>query len=370
MSRTITALVAASLASLSTQTLWSWGQPRIPSSDTAQPSINQDVFPLNNEQGWYTRESYLLWSPHEDDVDWGVKFSTEVTPDVDIKTQIKKPDFGWYSGARIAVGRYLPHHDHWDISLISTYFYANTENHASPSKSKGGSLISTWSPVPTIFNYSEGKGSWRLNFFTWDLAFGRNLFLSSKITVHPFFTLRSYLIYDNQAARYSGSINESNLQQQSLTKFKGYNNSWGLGPRLGSDFTFYLNKFWTIVGSLSGSVLLGSYKVGEELRNKFVNNLSNTTTKINYNVSDHGYTVRSNLEGSIGMGWEKWVNRNRIRVAPSIVFEAAEWFDMNQWIALKSQATINPTTLNYFSTDRKHGDLTLLGFTFNLQVDF
>lgn len=370
MTRWITTFAATSLVVLSTQTLWSWGQPRIGASNATESSIGADAFPLNDEQGWYTRESYLLWSPHEDDVDWAAKFTADMTSEIEMKTKLKKPDFGWYSGVRLALGRYLPNHDHWDISLISTYYYANTKNHSSPNGEKGGSLISMWSPIAPSFNSSSGQGTWRLNFFTWDLAFGRNLFVSSKITAHPFFSLRSYLIYDNQSARVEGALHSANFDQELTVRFKGYNDSWGIGPRVGSDFTFYLNKFWTIVGSLSGSVLLGSYHVGEEIRNKYVDLITGTKERFNYNVSDHGYDIRSNLEGSIGMGWEKWVSRNRVRIAPSVVFEAAEWFDMNQWIVLRNHSSTSPTQLQYYSSDRKHGDLTFLGFTFNLQVDF
>ncbi len=367
MSRWITTFVGASLALLNTQELLSWGQPRpVPVPPNAvQTSPVQESFPLNDQQGWYTRESYLLWTPHEDDIDWAAKFFSNSTSNVNVNTHLKKPDFGWYSGVRLAVGRYLPNHDHWDISLISTYFYANTENESSPDANDGGSLIPMWSPTAPLFNYTKGEGNWRLNFFTWDLACGRNLFLSSKITAHPFFSLRSYLIYESQSSKLSGTLTTPNLVQTASSKFKGHNNSWGIGPRVGADFTFYLNKFWTLLGSLSGSVLLGSYKVSENIKNQF-NATGNT-----FQVSDHGFDIRSNLEGSLGMGWEKWVNRNRVRIAPSIVFEASEWFDMNQWIVVRNQSSFGPVTnLQYYTADRKHGDLTFLGFTFNLQVDF
>ncbi len=377
MSRWITTFVATSLVLMSSTELWSWGgQLRGPANSSPDssvaPSMPKDSFPLNDHQDWYVRESYLLWSPHEDDADWGNRFSLKLSPDVSINVHMKKPDFGWYSGARLAVGRYLPNHDHWDISLISTYFYAESKNHASPSREKGGTLNSTWSPIASALNYDSGKGVWRLNFFTWDLAVGRDLFLSSKITAHPFFALRNFLIYEDQAARYSGheSIAASGQVRDTTAKFKGHNNSWGIGPRVGSDFTYYLKNFWTIMGSLSGSVLFGSCHVGESISTHLADNLAPNDINHSFRVSDNGFAVRSNLEGSIGMGWEKWVKRNRVRIAPSVVFEAAQWFDVNQWIVLRAATATDPTSLDFYNTDRRHGDLTFLGFTFNLQVDF
>jgi hypothetical protein len=370
MSRWIKTVVASSLMIMGSEPLWSWGQPRM-GAEANSRSLVEPSFPLNEHQDWYVRESYLLWSPHEDDVDWANRFSTISSSNIDLKVRMKKPDFGWYSGARLAIGRYLPNHDYWDASLISTYFYAENKNHASPHRESGGTLISTWSPVSQAINYDEGKSTWRLNFFTWDLALGRNLFLSSKITAHPFFSLRTFLIYEKQAARYRGQQGIFNLPTMVSAKFEGYNNSWGIGPRLGSEFTYYLNKFWTLMGSFSGSVLLGSYQVGERVKTRTVN-VSDPTNNDNhaFHISDHGFAIRPNLEGSIGMGWEKWVKRNRVRIAPSIIFEASQWFDMNQWIVLRSPRVPAPTSLQYYSTSRRHGDLTFLGFTFNLQTDF
>lgn len=365
---------------MSSESLWGWGQARGPaimpaeeSEKVAPPSAS---FPLNAHQDWYMRESYLLWSPHEDDVDWANRFSSFVSSDgVDVKVTMKKPDFGWYSGVRLAVGRYLPHHDHWDISLITTYFYADTKNHTSPNRAKGGTLNSTWSPFPYLANYDKGESVWRLNFFTWDLAAGRNLYLSSKIVAHPFFALRTFLIYEEQSAHYAGQLTQilssgAPRIREVAAKFKGHNDSWGIGPRVGSDFTYYLNKFWTLLGSLSGSVLFGNFDTGEKIRTHIADSAVLNESNHFFRVSSDGFAVRANLEGSIGMGWEKWMRRNRVRVAPSVVFEAVQWYDVNQWVVLRNQATFDPQDLQYYHTDRRHGDLTFLGFTFNLQVDF
>ena len=367
MSRSVIKYIAATLALSSSLSLWSWGPSRPENSQSEMMPLS-DSFPLNDQQGWYTKETYLLWHPHEDDVDWADRVTTNVGSDIDLSVDLKRPDFDWYSGVRLAVGRYLPNHDHWDLSLTGTYFYANSHSRASSNLGDGQTVQPLWEPTTLIT--TGGNGNWRLNFFTFDLGLGRNLWMSSKISTHPFIDLRSVLVYESDSAKYS--LNGVATQQNHI-KFKGHNDYWGIGPRIGSDFTFYLSKFWTILGSLSGSILMGGSKVHQHVNSNITQpnpQVPTRTVTQNTTVSHHEYAIRGNLEGSIGMGWEKWVNRNRVRIAPSVVLEAAQWYDMNQWIALNAPSGLSSSGPTYFETNRRHGDLTFWGFNFNIQVDF
>lgn len=372
MSRWVTISIATSLAVMASPQLWGWGPPR-GAQHSSEPQMSSSSFPLNDQQQWYTKESYLLWHPHEDDVDWADRVKVENSSELHLSTYLKKPDFGWYSGVRVALGRYLANHDHWDVSFTTTYFYANTENHAFPNISKNVSLQPLWSPVLVDTGLNKGEGTWRLNFFTFDLGLGRNTFVSSKLTAHPFVDLRTAFIYENDAAKYSfaGSVSPT-VTSTTKIRFKGFNDYWGIGPRLGSDFSFYLSRSWTLLGSLSGSLLLGGSKVGQFVHHfqQTVVSGNPTDSKQKFHVSNHEFAIRGNLEGSLGIGWEKWMKRNRVRLAPSFVFEASQWYDANQWIVLKSPSAVSTSGPSYFETDRRHGDLTFWGFNFNIQVDF
>ncbi len=360
MSRSVITHIATALALSSSLPLWSWGPARSAparsaNAPTDSPSRAASSFPYNEEQGWYTKETYLLWHPQEDDVDWADRASVHLS---DTGTQgnirLKKPDFDWYSGIRLSIGRYLPKHDYWDVSLTTTYFYANTESSASFNVSTT-SLQPTSAPIYAD-GLNKGKGTWRLNFFTFDLGLGREVAMTSKITAHPFMDLRTVLMYETDGARFASVSNGS---YANAIKFKGFNDYWGIGPCVGSDFTFYLNESWSILGSLAGSVLMGGSKVQQTINGAD-----------NFKIFHHEYAIRGNLEGSLGIGWERWVRQNSVRIAPSFVFEAGQWYDMNQWIVLKTPIgpSTNPPT--FFETDRRHGDLTLWGFNFNIQVDF
>lgn len=356
-------VIAMSLTLGAFGSLCSWSQPVEPVHLREAPS-ERPSFPLDPGQEWYVKESYLLWHPSEDDVDWGNRIGFNIGSEIDLSVRVKQPDFGWYSGVRLAAGRYLPKHDHWDVSLTATYFYANAEDQASPKMAKNGLLQTSWAvnDAPTAFN--KGEATWRLNFLTWDLGLGRNAFLSSKITAHPFLALRAVLAYENIGSRCSFVEGKTPAVAGDFKfRFKGSNDFWGVGPRLGSDFTYYIKKCWTLLGSFSGSVLLGSYKVDENM--SLYRSLRPITNK--FTASDQGFAIRGNLEGSLGMGWEKWAYDHTVRIAPSFVVEAAQWYDMNQWMTLGNLAAGTPSN---DQIGRRHGDLTLWGFNFNLQVDF
>ena len=365
MSCSRTKIIGMSLMLGTASQLCGWGQPVAPVHLQEVPSESLS-FPLDQNQQWYVKETYLLWHPSEDDVDWAdrIGFNTSSDSDFDLSVRMKKPDFGWYSGVRLAAGRYLPKHDHWDVSLTGTYFYANAENSSSPRLAKGDILQTAWANNSPALGYNNGEGNWRLNFFTADLALGRNTFVSSKIAAHPFLSLRGVFINEHNASRLS--FKERLIPAvlgDAKFKSKGRNSFWGIGPRFGTDFTYYMMSSWTLLGSLSGSVLLGGYKVHEDMT--LFRSILPRTNK--FTTKDYGVAIRGNLEGSLGLGWEKWFKQHTVRLAPSFVVEAAQWYDMNQWMTL---GNLNSSVPSNSQISRRHGDLTLWGFNFNLQVDF
>ena len=322
-------------------------------------------------------ETYLFMKPYEDDNDYATKLTTDgsLASGLSMRMKLEKPDFDWYSGARIGVGRYLANHDKWDISLYTTYFYANEESESSPNRSKGSLLTPLWS---SSFDggATHGKVSWRLNYFTWDLSIAREYSLLKTFIAHPFIGLRAALIYKDTAAKYSDSFEDSSLQVSRSLKdrFKASDDFWGIGPRLGVDLQFNMRHGWSFLGNLSGALIYGQYNLHEEISNRVTTFGNQVKTK--FHNKDVRYTVRANLETGLGIGWETWLNRHTVRLAPSVLFEATCWFDTNQLFVPKPTTTFTTyphpptfTTAN-FSNFRRQGNLILMGFSFNLQADF
>lgn len=367
---------------LLTSTAFGWGSSEYfpPSTQPpSEPTLATLSFPLNPDQEWFVKPSLLVWRPYQDDIDTGYTLSIpSVFPTIS-KDKTQNVDFEWGTGARLTIGRYLPNHEQWDVTLASTFFYSDTDQTV---KGRGFSSLGSLSITqikaivdgwnPSILGTSlETDLNWRINYFTWDLAIGRLYNLTSKIVIHPYLCLRSLLIYEKYSNKNASvALNTTGNLALRHTKFKALNSVWGIGPRLGSDFAFYFGRGWTFMGGLSGSVVMGRYNIKEHV-NGFIFTSSIPFTQTKLKIRDADTVMRANLEGNIGLGWEKWVRKHTVRVAPSFVFEATQWFLINNWVATNLPRSPSPGNPDWgMVSARRMGDLGFLGFTVNLQVDF
>jgi hypothetical protein len=365
-------IYTSGLFSLLTLSLHSWGSWREHAyGPTTRLPLATDKFPLTNSQGWFTEESYLILKPHEDNLWYTSKLALKGTAGDHYAFHIKKetPDFGWYSGVRLNIGRYLPHHDHWDITLSTTYYYASTEDHSHADRAKGSRLTSRWANLSSAPLY-KADVSWRLNYFTWDLSIGRLYQMTPWFYTHPFIGLRAaYITQDYSSKGSSDFILTSGTASQRIAitqKFKADNDLWGIGPHIGTHFQFNFRHHWSLLGSFAGSLLLGSYDVQENIRGTLFRD--NIVLAESDRASEDAFSIRANLEGTIGLGWEKWVKKHTVRIAPSFLFEATEWFDINHFFEITR--TPKPGDISLVKKTPSSGSLGLMGFSINLQVDF
>lgn len=360
------------LSSLITLSLHSWGGWREQTfSQVIDPPIVENQFPLADSQGWFMEESYLILKPHEDNLWYSAKLGRSGTAGdhFDLKVKKETPDFGWYSGVRVNIGRYLEHHDHWDISLSTTYYYASTEDHSNANFSKGTSLTSRWAVIPST-TMTKADVSWRLNYFTWDLSAARFYQMTSWFYIHPLVGLRAAYITQDYNSRASSAFNlVTSIQTIPIElseKFKASNDQWGIGPRLGTNLQFNFRRHWSLLGTLTGSLLLGSYKVKESNIGKFKEHIFLNIERDR--IHESAFSIKANLEAAIGLGWEKWFKNRTVRFAPSFLFEASEWFDMNHFFEIRT--TPKPADIALAKKIPPSGSLGLMGFSINIQVDF
>ena len=286
------------------------------------------IFKINEQQEWFIENSYLLMKPTVENLDFAT-IVTENNPS-NLSVKIKKPDFAWNSGVRLILGRYLPHHDHWDIAAGMTYFYGDVSQTVRAKSSQSKGITPTYGTVDNAIQHL--KAHWDLNYFSWDLSLGREVAMTKSVVFHPFITLRALLTYQDYQLR------------NPAMNYKSENSYWGIGPRLGSHLSYYLKSQWSILGELSTAVVYGPYE--------------NQITELSRKTKDSVTWLRGNLEGFIGLGWEAWVRNQTVRIFPQVLFEGTLWWDMNRYLEPTSQ----------FSN--AHGALVLMGVSFNLQIDF
>ncbi len=324
-------------------------------ASNGNPSMDTH-FPFNADQGWFVEESYLLMRPTLGDLELGDMISRKGTQDnADYHVKVKSPDFDWNSGVRLGVGRYLPNHDKWDISFYTTYFYgeADTRIHGDLSQSRG--LAVSYDPLATILS-EKSKAEWRMNYFVLDLMLGRQFAMTPRIIFHPYIGLRGALIFTDFQSRNFGDVIVQSGTSSGRIKVKMDEDFWGIGARAGTNFDYKFTGNWSFLGNFAGSLLYGHFEVEE--KSKTLTTIAGAQSLSSVKALNHNDVIRVNLEAAIGFGWEKWFKNNTVRIAPNLQFESTLWFDMNDFF--------KPTT----SFAQDHGNLGLMGFSFNLQVDF
>jgi hypothetical protein len=362
----LSTLVAVSL----TAVLGAWGQ-QFPQDSLSESTHTH--FPLNPKQAWAMEESLLVWKAYEDDTDYAVhRFLTAPTSNFQkSKQSIKHPEFDWGAGVRVKLTRYLPSIDPWDINLIGTYYHAHADDNAhvnfNVAQTVENTLLSTWDTSGTG-SAVKGRASTQMNFFTFDLTAGRYYSLTRKIDIHPFIGVRAVLNYQVYKTSFLGTVLSPPAEPTSRSQFKGDSDFWGVGPRIGTDVALRLGSHWSLMGTFGVSLFGGRYDISERFKGSVI---ANTASPYHEKLVDKDTVLRSNIDASVGLGWEKWVRRKTVRIAPSFVFEVSEWFSMKRWVDSHfSKSSFSDLTNPKVYPYRRYSDLGLMGFNMNLKVDF
>lgn len=327
-----------------------------------------EAFPRDQEQKWNVEPSYLYMKPVMTNIDYGTRIvSKDVTEDVTLnsfehKIKAKKPSFQWDSGVRLGIGRFLPGNAKWDIALVGTYFYGQAKNHTKANIEEGQGIFPTY--IPGFFELADkGSVNWTLNYFTLDLKLGRLFKMTPNIVIHPYAGIRSTFQYQDYSAKYHATIDLKGPIRNTSIKNRMHNDFWGVGPMVGTQFSYFFQPKWTILGNLDASFALGQQSLRE--KQLVVNADPDETTQFPTKSRDVLHPVRVGLGGNIGLGWEDWFQNNTIRFAPSVLFEGVIWFAMNQlWQTDEFITELRTRAI------RKTGNLALMGLVFDLQVDF
>lgn len=386
MKRFIPAITLVTLLSLQGSLLAGWGSKKDASyeengGNDSRPMVKTPGFNLEDNRRVSVELDYLFWRPQMEDNFFAIK--TEATPSGATLAKIgsvnlEQPSYELSSGVRLGIGGYTS--DSWDVNLTGTYLYSSAKKdvHAE------GNILSTavlpqWMSLFLGTQGTKGSTNWKMNFYTLDLSFGREYFMTKKFSVHPFIGLRGFHINQSLNSNYSTAfVNVSTdalpTTFRSTSRLNAKQNLWGIGPRLGIDLNFYLTQEWAFLGGFSGSLLYTKYKVKESLYGHQVD----TGLVLNpYNSvgKDQDHFGRANLDVYFGLGWDRWFNQGKQRVSLALLFEGSQWFQINQWFDLNIAEALNTGNPGSFypptiTASKRHGDLSFMGGTVRLNIDF
>jgi hypothetical protein len=202
------------------------------------------------------------------------------------------------------------------------------------------------------------------------LTAGRYYSLTKKIDIHPFVGIRSVLNYQNFKMSFTNGQGFAG-GPMSDSQIKGDHDFWGVGPRIGTDVALRFGHHWSLKGTFGASLFGGRVDVSEKSNGNIFAADFGITAPYRDELKDEDSVLRSNIDASLGLGWEKWVRKNTVRIAPSLVFEVSEWFSMKRWIDSNiSEFSFETGAQPVIYPHRRYSNLGLMGFNINLKVDF
>jgi hypothetical protein len=315
-----------------------------------------------DDRSMFVQADYLFWKPYQEDLSYGAVENFANPAKVEIRR--KELNLDWNSGVRLGFGLYTC--DRWDISLTGTYFYSQGRKEitmVSPSRT----IINYFDPEATGSNATSASSRIQLVYWTVDLLFGREFFPSHRFDLHPFIAVRGIGANESFKVNYTPTTLDATTVGPA-TRMKAKNDFWGIGPRFGLDAAFHMSKCFFLMGGVSGSIVLGQFRVKERFTGL---SPTPTTQAINtFTVRDNHNAIRTNFEANFGVGFESWNDANDMRFELALMAEAVNWFGMNQ---LSSNVITPGATTNVTATDggaKRHGDLSFLGLTVHFQLDF
>ncbi len=343
-----------------------WTFKKTPKEPEPTPGFNN----VDNRVGFISGD-YLYWIPHLDDMFYAVSQTTDTNSSVAKKhNKYKQPHFDWTSGARVSVGGYTS--DSWDVGVTGMYIGSTATSSTHTPSNAIGHIIPDFNTNLFSAVATKAHANNRLKFATLDFSVGREFFLTKRFAIHPLIGLRSFGMKQQYRTHYlSAFTSTSKLSPTTIikTSFHAKNTTCGIGPRAGIDLQFYMSEGWAFLGGISGSLLWGSYRVHQSFHGQeasgtaFVPSIVKTTEK---NTS-----LRTNIDAYFGLGYDVWFNCDNNRFYIAFLFEASEWFAMNQFNDSFSATSSGGIGTNVTIEGlRRHGDLGFIGGTLHLQIDY
>lgn len=325
------------------------------------------------EKKWFLYADPLYWHAKVGGTQFAITVS-EMTSISDLfllseKDNMKEIDFGWDWGFRVGLGRHLKY-DAWDLRAEYTFF----DTHDSSSVHKD--LPATIRPTRGGDNFlaDVAKSSFDLGYNTVHLELSRAHFLSKRLTVEPFVSLKSAWITLKQMAQYqlkfpdrSGDSGPSRFNG-AIIKAQDRSHVWGLGPRIGLNGSLALGDHFSFVGKTHGALLYASTSVVHQFKGNA--NASNAGSAYNERLKGKSHSFLPTARLYLGLEWSKQFFNETKKVTLGGGYDV-EYFWRGNKIQLKSDVVnadrIVPRRVH---ADSVSEDISLYGISLHAQLDF
>jgi hypothetical protein len=325
--------------------------------------------------GWTLDGSLLYWNARTDGCAFAGRtkitgISGDTPQTIATRLKIESPAFDhWNPGFQIALGFVFSAKEQWRSRLAWTCF--NTSTHRTV-KTNSRQLF-TRHLVPMLASFLTGPIAdfaaikWKLNFDTLDLDLSRVFFIGKWLALEPRVGLRAAWISQNFDTKYHAYFLTNTTVFTANTFFKDDQDFKGIGLKIGSDATFYIDNSWSILGNLSASFLGSLIHVKEWIKGlSIIDDV--TAVPETVRVKNYFNRLTPTLEGSLGLQWQRFFYSNKLRFGCSALYSFSYWFKqnnaVNEFIVFTPNIT-EPLTQIALSD----GDLQLQGLNLKFELE-
>jgi hypothetical protein len=269
----------------------------------------------------------------------------------------------WNPGFRVGAG-WNTSFDRWDLFVSWTWYRDHSSKHRTRSDITTATSVLGYYPLwpfqvligTAVTNYKSMQSGWRMQHEAFDLELGRAYYLTQQLSLRPHWGLRGGWINQNFTAGYSLPLMAGSYAAWS---FRGKNDCWGIGPRIGLNGEWHIASGFSVLGKASGSLLSGNTKV------KYTTLFLGTgqdTMSLDREYNRRVYTMSPNVQIFLGLNWGGCFNNE------AYVGLDAGWEINYYWDQFKMPLGINTVTPP--NTVSNNAPVVMEGLTVNAHFDF
>jgi len=286
----------------------------------------------------------------------GTAFAIRSSPSGALQGKIAEPSVRWRPGFRIGCGVHLDH-DSWEGSVDWTYFRNNfIQSLETPFLTPLFIDASSYSQIPQGF-FQHAKEQWKFSLNSLCFLIYRPYFLSEQLGIVPQVGLFANWIDQNFAIFYrSDALTSGVVAFQTTIE----NDSWKVGPFLGTRIDWYIKKEVRLFGALKGGALYRKV-FAEQQECSSGNSQGDVRIFLVENVS----SIQPWLDCQFGFGWGACLNCAKNFLEVTFLYET-QYF----WHELYSRTLFEqiPDSQNRFLNNL--GDLGIQNASVRIRLDF
>ncbi len=293
---------------------------------------------------------FLYWKAEENGLTYALKVESPASAELSGSIELIDPHFRWDCGFRLGMGFDLPH-DYWDLYFNWTRFYTGAHGHCNTNAVQGIFPVYAFpsGPLQNAF-VPHSKAFWKLFLNILDSELGKEYYVGKRLSLRPHLDLRTAFIDQEFTVDYE------NPPKAFFDRVKLKNDYWGVGPRTGLDFQWWITDGLSFSGNVAVSLVYGNFSIHqkEELE-------GSSTPSLHFHK--HLHTARAITDLGLYIGWDHMCFHDTFHFGIRAGWEQHVFFEQNQFFRF-----VDP----YFqgSIVSNQGNLMLQGWTFSARLDF